>query len=55
MSYHVGNLPVVKTKHVVLLMADRGQELNSAATLASQPVASHSLSFIIAIVIMTLG
>ena len=30
-------------------------ELNSAATLASQPVADHSLSFIITIVIMTLG
>ena len=33
----------------------KGRELNSAATLASQRVACHSLSFIITIVIMTLG
>ena len=31
-----------------------GQELNSATTMASQPTASHSLSFIITIIIMTL-
>ena len=33
----------------------KGRELNLAATLASQPAASHNLSFIITIVIMTLG
>ena len=33
----------------------KGWELNSAATSASQPAAGHSLSFIITIVIMTLG
>ena len=33
----------------------KGWELNSAATLASQPAAGHRLSFIITIVIMTLG
>ena len=32
----------------------KGQELNSAATLASQPAAGHSLSFTLSIVIMTL-
>ena len=33
----------------------KGRKLNSAKTLASQHVAGHSLSFIITIVIMTLG
>ena len=33
----------------------KGQELNSAATLTSQPAAGHTLSFIISIVIMTLA
>ena len=40
--------------HCTALMA-KGWELNSASTLASQPAADHSLSFIITIVIMTLG
>ena len=34
---------------------DKGRELNSAATSATQPAAGHSWSFTIAIVIMTLG
>ena len=33
----------------------KGRELNSAANSASQPAAGHSLSFIITIVIITLG
>ena len=33
----------------------KGRELHSVATLALQPTAGHSLSFIITIVIMTLG
>ena len=38
-----------------LTYKNKGWELSSAATLASQPAAGHSLSFIITIVIMTLG
>ena len=36
-------------------MSTKGRELNPATTLASKPAAGHSLSLIIAIVIMTLG
>ena len=34
---------------------NKERELNSVSTLASQPAAGHSLSFVITIVIMTLG
>ena len=36
-------------------MRSQGRKLNSATALASQPAASHSLSFIITTVIITLG
>ena len=55
-STHIGGLNIqslIFELFVVCLC--KGRELNSAATLASQPAAGHSLSFIITIVIMTLG
>ena len=52
--------PVIRTKQelkakLALLEVTKGQELNLAATLASQPAAGHSLSFISTIDITTLG
>ena len=49
------NLAILFNFMCVQTVRVQGRELNSAATLASQPAIGHSLSFITTIVIMTLG
>ena len=44
-----------RAKYAVERLAGKERELNSAANLASQPAANHSLNLIITVVIMTLG
>ena len=55
--YELPGIPWSDSVYFVPVSVDntKGRELNSAATLASQPAASHSLSFIITVVNMTLG